>query len=228
MSIRSAVDVSDVEILACLRRAEDNFVERKLFSDSSEWVDTAVAFANSCPPDSAAILFIGVRDDGTPESRIENLDSIQESFDRRVQKSYPRIEYRTRVLQKDGSSFLAVIVPGSSTGPHFAGPAYIRVGAKNVKASDQKFAELIAYRSSKAYQIIPWIGKIITVERLRLKPNDLVGRISGYFEPMLDGCTTQSVTFGISGSLETVAMEDVRISFDHSRTRLKLQVPPSI
>src|SRR6266566_3360222 len=225
MPIREAVDVSDDEILGYLRQIEDNFVERKLFSDSSDWLDTAVAFANTCPIGSAGLLFIGVRDDGTPEARNSNLDSIQRSFDEKIRKGYPPVDYRIRVLQNAGVSFLAVMVPGSRQRPHFAGPSYIRVGSKNVKASEQKLAELVAQRSGKPYEILPWVGKRITVERLRSAPNDLVGRISGYFEPVLEACTSQSVTFSSNGSRETVPLEDVRVSFDHDRTRLKLQVP---
>jgi predicted HTH transcriptional regulator len=228
MPIRAAVDVSDEEVLSYLVQTEDNFVERKLFSDSSEWLDTAVAFANSCPIGSAGVMFIGVLDDGTPEQRTPDLNSVQESLDRKIQKGYPRIEYRTRILRKNGLSFLAVIVPGSKQRPHFAGPSCIRVGAKNVKTSETQLAELVAQRSGKTYEILPWVGKTITVERLREAPNDLVGRVAGYFEPTLQACTAQAVTFSTSGNAETVPLEDVKVSFDHTRNRLKLLVPPSI
>jgi predicted HTH transcriptional regulator len=108
-----------------------------------------VAFANTCPLGSAGLMFIGVLDDGTPEARNPNLDSIQRSLDEKIKKGYPPVEYRVRVLQKAGVSFLAAVVPGSKQRPHFAGPSYVRVGSKNVKASEQKLAELVAQRSGK-------------------------------------------------------------------------------
>jgi hypothetical protein len=43
------IQSTDEEILLSLGATEDNFVERKRFSDDREWNRTAVAFANSCP-----------------------------------------------------------------------------------------------------------------------------------------------------------------------------------
>ncbi len=149
-----SVQLTDEDLLLRLTSTEDSFVEKKLFSDSREWLEAAVAFANTAAVGYPSILFIGVKDDGTPEGRVENLESIENKLSKRLSIAFPQIHYTTRVLEKDSKRFLAVIIPGSPERPHFAGHAYVRDGDKTVKASGQQFARLIAERSSKAYEIL--------------------------------------------------------------------------
>ena len=144
---------------------EDSFVERKTASDSSDWLDAAVAFANTTPIGYPAILFIGVRDDGTVEGTPNNLDSLQKTLSKRLAKAYPPLYFLTRVLQREGKKFLAVIVPGSESRPHFAGPAFLRDGSKTVVASNEQFDKLISERDNKAYWILKWKGKTVTLKR---------------------------------------------------------------
>lgn len=66
-------ELSDQDLLARLNQFEDQFVERKTANDKSDWLKTVVAFANSAPVGYPAILFIGVRDNGTLEGDV-NLD----------------------------------------------------------------------------------------------------------------------------------------------------------
>jgi predicted HTH transcriptional regulator len=68
------IELKDEGLLLRLRNFEDNFVERKTSADSKDWLKTVVAFANSTPVGYPAVLFIGVKDDGTPEERTVNLD----------------------------------------------------------------------------------------------------------------------------------------------------------
>src|SRR5438477_10380179 len=105
--------LTDQELLLRLRNFEDNFVERKAHSDSKDWLKTVVAFANSVPIDYPAVLFIGVLDDGTIQDTV-NLDTLQKSFSREINKAYPPVYYLPRVLSEGGKQFLAVIVPGSA------------------------------------------------------------------------------------------------------------------
>lgn len=52
--------LSDDDLLSSrLSNTEDNFVERKRFSDDRQWLRTAVAFANSCPIGYPGILSSG-------------------------------------------------------------------------------------------------------------------------------------------------------------------------
>jgi predicted HTH transcriptional regulator len=73
------LELSETDLLSRLRNFEDNFAERKRSSDKREWLETAVAFANSVPLGLAGVLFIGVKNDGTIQG-IANLDKLQQTF----------------------------------------------------------------------------------------------------------------------------------------------------
>jgi predicted HTH transcriptional regulator len=154
--------LTNEEILLKLGQREDSFVERKSFNDVNDCLKTAVAFANSTPVGYPAIMFVGVKDNGDIED-IADLDKLQRSIGERVSKAYPMIYTESRILEKNGKKFLAILVPGSPDRPHFAGPSYIRDGSKSVPSSESQFGILIAQRDSKAYEILKWKGKSVTV-----------------------------------------------------------------
>jgi predicted HTH transcriptional regulator len=104
------VELSDAELLAKMRRFEDHFVERKTANDKKDWLKTVVAFANSTPTGSWAVLFIGVTDAGEIEERQPNFDSIQKTLNRELEKAYPRIDCITKGIEESGRKALAVIV----------------------------------------------------------------------------------------------------------------------
>ena len=54
-----AVELSDTELLAKMRRFEDHFVERKTANDKKDWLKTLVAFANSTPRVGSCIVGFG-------------------------------------------------------------------------------------------------------------------------------------------------------------------------
>lgn len=159
---RTTIPLTDDDLMRKLADTEDAFVERKLFSDSSDWLKTAVAFANSAPIGFPAVLYIGVRNNGTPEDRDENLDSIQKSLGKKLAKAYPTIYYFPKSIRVYNREVLAVIIPGSANRPHFAGEAYVRLGSDSMPASDDQFQKLLATRNSKAYYIMQCIGKPIS------------------------------------------------------------------
>ena len=84
------VDLTEADLLARMRNFEDHFVERKVVKDDKDWKKTAVAFANSAPVGLPAILYIGVRDDGTIEVPQKNLDEAQKKFNAMMQKVFPQ------------------------------------------------------------------------------------------------------------------------------------------
>jgi hypothetical protein len=155
-------ELTDQEIHSRLRQFEDHFVERKTSGDSKDWLKTAVAFANSTPIGYPAILFIGVRNDGSLEGGV-NFDSLQQTFNRILEDVYPPIYCLSKIVADAGKQCLAVIIPGSPQRPHFAGPSYVREGSQTKKASEAQFTQLISERSGKAYEILKWMGKEITV-----------------------------------------------------------------
>src|SRR5216683_2393750 len=50
-----------------LKSQEHDFVERKPRNQKGDWLQAAVAFANSAPIGWPAVLFVGVDDAGTPQ-----------------------------------------------------------------------------------------------------------------------------------------------------------------
>ena len=83
------MEISDQDLLLRLQSFEDAFVERKTCGDSKDWLKTVVAFANSTPVDYPAVLFVGVKDDGTPEEKPVDLDSLQRTLSKQLTNAYP-------------------------------------------------------------------------------------------------------------------------------------------
>ena len=221
------IELKDEDLLLRVRNFEDNFVERKTSGDTKDWLKTVVAFANSTPVGYPAVLFIGVKDDGTPEEKTVNLDSVQKSFSEKVSKAYPLVYYLTKIVNVGGKQVLAVIVPGSADRPHFAGPSYVREGNKSVMASESQFEELIASRNSKAYEILEWKGKTITVgvpaghTRAFRVPFDRPSRAC-----TVVGCNQFYVTLEDAGRKESIPLSRIQVSFDQQNQRLMLEEEP--
>ena len=218
------IELKDEELLLRLRNFEDNFVERKTSGDSKDWLKTVVAFANSTPVGYPAVLFIGVKDDGTPEERTVNLDSLQKSFSEKVSEAYPLIYYVTKIVNVEGKKVLAVIVPGSADRPHFGGQAYVRDGSKSVVASKAQFDEMIASRNSKAYEILKWKGKTITVDLMNIERHihATAAVISSQAYKVTD-CNQFYVTLDAGTFRKSVPLARVELSFDEEAQRLRLE-----
>jgi predicted HTH transcriptional regulator len=126
-----------------------------------------VAFADSVPMGSSAVLFIGVTDEGRIVGT-KNSDALQKTV-RQVceKKCYPRVEATISALSvplDDGSAVVvAVEVPASTRGPHFLGPACVRIGAETVKLQDEEYDELFTRRLTKARQLLDWKLQTIAV-----------------------------------------------------------------
>jgi hypothetical protein len=221
------IELNDEELLLHLRNFEDSSVERKTSGDSKDWLKTVVAFANSTPVGYPAVLYIGVKNDGTPEKKTVNLDTVQKTFSEKVSEAYPTVYYLRRLLNVDGKQVLAVIVPGSADRPHFAGQAYVRDGSRSVVASKQQFGELIASRNSKVYEILKWKGREITVvligKRFRdqisyrwIEQQNVLGKVVG--------CSQFWVTVEINQAQLSYPLRMVDLSFSNASSRLELVV----
>jgi predicted HTH transcriptional regulator len=216
------IELNDEDLLLRLRNFEDNFVERKTSGDSKDWLKTVVAFANSTPVGYPAVLYIGVMNDGTPEEKTVNLDSLQKTFSEKVSEAYPLVYYVTKIVNVDGKQVLAVIVPGSTDRPHFAGQAYVREGSRTVVASKPQFEELIASRNSKAYEILKWKGKTITLAVLGRHTQTLV------MARIVVACNQFYVTLKDPAGTDKacVPLNRIEVSFDEQAQRLKLEQQP--
>ena len=228
MTGQLAVELTDADLLSRLVNTEDNFVERKRFSDDREWLRTVVGFANSCPIDFPGILFIGVYDNGQPETPKvpTNLDSLQKTLSTRLNEAWPPIYYLTKTLRKNGSEFLSVLVPGSRVRPHFAGRSFVRVGSQTKDASEAQFNELLAQRNTKAFAILQWKDKQITVEHRNTEQLRIAGPVAGHFEPYVVACDAHCVKLRTNDSIQTVPLDRILIGQDDQRDRLKLELYP--
>src|SRR3989338_3728402 len=193
INVGSAFQLGDEDIFLRLTNTEDSTVERKTASDYRDCLKTAVAFSNSLPIGDPGIIFVGVYDDGRIEDN-KNLDSLQKKVSEEINKVYPPIYPQIKGMNKDGREFLAVIVRGSENRPHFAGPALDRDASQTRVASEDQFTRLIAQRSSKAYEILKWRGKTITVDIINTENLRMVGRIASTSERKVIDCNQFHVT----------------------------------
>ncbi len=204
--------IFDAEILQRLDSSEDSFVERKSLNDMKDVVKTCVAFATTCdvegPP---GILFYGVRDDGTIEDLSNKLDSVQKTIKDKLSVVYPPITYKTRGVTRNGRTVLAVIVPGSASGPHFSGPAYVREGSTTVAANEDLFPRIIDRRERKVREIVKWKGQRILMRRYVLHPAPNQQRNPwAYSDARVMDCTAEWLQLEIGGPI-SFPLDDVRL-----------------
>jgi predicted HTH transcriptional regulator len=219
--------LTDEELGLRLISAEDNFVERKTAGDNKRWIPALVAFANSAPIGFPCVLFIGVKDDGTLETNL-GVESLQKSFSEKAAEVFPPIPYSSKVFRREGRECLSVIVQGSPDRPHYAGLPYIRVGTESRKASAEQVARLTAERDPKAYEILQWKGKIVTVDSLLLPEAAVrMGRVGPSVLTRIADCNQFWVTFEDGhGQLSSIALRRIELSFDHAKHQLKLEISP--
>jgi len=178
----------------------DAEILRRSLEGMRDIAKTCIAFANTCdvegPP---GILFYGVRDDGSIENA-GNTDSVQKTVKDKLSIVYPPISYKTRELTKDGRRLLAVIVPGSASGPHFSGPAYVREGSVTVAANEELFPRIIDKRERKVREILKWKGERILMRRYVLNPAATQQRNPWAFaSAKVIDCTTEWLYLDIGG-----------------------------
>lgn len=217
--------LKDEDLLLQLQSGEDHLVERKTKNDGQDFLKTAVAFANSTPINVPAILFIGVKDDGTVEDG-NDVDKLQKTFTDKVKRAYPPISYYAKSLVKDEKPFLAIIIPGSPGRPHFSGPSFIRKGSQTFEASELEFDMLISQRHNKSFLLQEWINKKITVDWVNRAAAQVgaSGRINHTWESTLKSCNQFFFTIDNNGSLQSFPLTEASISYDNGKNRLKLEL----
>jgi hypothetical protein len=219
------VEMSDQDLLARMKNFEDHFIERKTCGDSKDWLKTVVAFANSAPIDYPCILYIGLRDSGEIEDRQADFDTLQKTLNRIMQNAYPRVAYLPKIITDGGKQALAVIVPGSSSRPHFAGPSYVRRGSETFEASDEQLDDLIANRSGKVYQISRYIGKQLTAFNCSVVTGGQVLRGKWSSLPVVLSCNEFWVTLRSPRKMKrSFILKDVELNYDDKDDRLQLEI----
>lgn len=214
-------------LLARLHNHEDNFLERKVESETlSEFRRAIVGFANSVPEERTAVLFIGVDNNGKILG-VGNTDTLQKKIEKTCRNDcYPPIVqgYATEVLEENGNKILAVEVHRSKNRPHFAGGAFVRVGSETLNASPAVFEEMILARTSAVAEILKWKGQSITME-------DTFRDGSGgvYLRPQrctVVDCNSHFVSLqtGTYTNL-TISLQNIKLSTDpFAHNRLKMTV----
>jgi hypothetical protein len=219
--------VTDQELLARMRNFEDHFVERKTASDDKDWLKTIVAFANSTPPGSYSVLYIGVRNSGEIEPNQHELDSLQKTLNWELKKVYPPVSCIQKVIVENGRQALAVIVPHSKNRPHFSGPAYVRSGSETIVASEEQFNDLIASRNSKVALILQHKGETAYVENsLHTAHGPSLSYWTG--NPRVLDCNENFITL-VAGprdeDRQTFPMSQIDVGFDYKGIRrLKITI----
>lgn len=163
------INLSDDDLLARLSNFEDPFVERKVHSDIKDVLKTAVAFANSLPAGMPGVLYMPVKNDGTIQDGFD-LDDLQKKISSQINKAYPAIQYLQKIIRRGSLQVVAVLVWGSETRPHFAGPAYVHRGSQSVAATEQLYRELLLSQDDKRRFLIDNREVTWTVEHLNKEP----------------------------------------------------------
>jgi hypothetical protein len=152
------------ELLSRLNNKEDSFTERKpQGANAYEFRKTIVAFANSLADNQTGLLFIGVRDDGTIAG-VSGADSLQKTIRKICEMDcYPPIKLSCSVLAVGGKDVVAVEISASNQRPHFAGPAFVRVGSESKAATSEVYQELLTSHCSPAGQLLKLKNERVTV-----------------------------------------------------------------
>lgn len=225
-----AESLTEGALILRLKSTEHDFVERKPRGQKGEWLQTAVAFANSAPIGWPAVLFVGVDDKGTPQQQADQLPAMLNTVSGVIDQAYPPIYRHVIPIDISGEgACLAVIVPGSPSRPHFAGQSYVRVGDQTRSASEEQFATLISQRNSKGYEISKWIGKTVSRWHFSEKPNrdrEIQTRSDDF---ILVACnahylTLESDPHRANRYTESIPLEWVELSYDHPKHRLAVCV----
>ena len=211
-------------LLKRMRRFEDHFTERKVSNDLKDMVKTLVAFGNSTPPDATAVLYLGVRDSGEIETPQPNLDNLQKSFRKELEKVYPPLQALSTVIEESGRQALAIVVPHSENRPHFGGPSWVRVGSESLSASPEQFKELLASSNAKASRILEYKGKQVSVKNSRWNPNGTVSESDWNGVITVHYCDQFFVTLESGTARNSFELESVGISYDDNAKRLLLKL----
>lgn len=216
-----AESLSEQSLLLRLKSTEHDFVERKPKSQKGEWLQVAIAFANSAPIGWPCILFAGASDDGVPQEKPEHLEGLVRSVTGMMDQAYPPIYRHVVPLTTPEGCCVAVIIPGSPERPHFAGKAYVRREDGIREASSEEYLGLLAERSSVAYEIRQHLNQRVFLERFTVSREGMQDRKSG----RLVDCNRHYLTIDLdqSGGRRSFALSKSTISYDHGSRALVIQ-----
>jgi hypothetical protein len=161
----SSPEITNSHVLCRLNEQESRLLERKKDVPSEREIRaTLVGFANALKIGEWAVLFMGIEDDGTVVG-LSNVENAQKTVTKVAKEQcYPAVDFDCRVIRTQEKDIVAVVIPFSLKLPHFAGPAYLRMGCENKLASEDQFKKLIAKHNEKARRILEAKGENVSVE----------------------------------------------------------------
>jgi hypothetical protein len=216
-------------LLRLLHSTEHTYAERKTVGDSKDWIRTVVAFANTLDSSQEGVLFIGATDKGEIEANSANFDKLQKTFSEKMQNVYPSVYYTTKIVKEDDRECLAVIVPGSTSKPHFAGPLYLRDGSQSIVAKSEQYESLLAARTSKAQELQRWINQFVTMRLFSRRQGVGYQLDQRDEEAELIACNQFYVTVFYRNNRWSYPLSRIEIAYDHRHNRLELEInPPSL
>jgi hypothetical protein len=221
--------LNEDDLLRLLHSTEHSFAERKTIGDHKDWAKTIVAFANSLDSSQDGVLFIGAKDDGEIETNATNLDKLQKTLSERMSRIYPPIYHTTKTVKDGDRECLAVIVPGSTAKPHFAGQPYLRRLSETVIATPDQYDSLLATRTSKARELQQWIDRDITIVEFKRSPGIAYQVLENVKVGKVITCNQFYLSVLLNGQKWSYALSSFEISYDHTHDRLRIEriVPQS-
>jgi len=172
--------VIEEDLIRKVSDTENNFIERKTVNDTRGWLETAVAFANSCPVGQPGILYVGADNNGEIKKQADGYDfeKLQRSISGRIREAWPPIYFASHILKKNNLEFVAVVIYGSPKRPHFSGRALVRIGPETRDASEEEYDKLIAQRSSKVYFLQKLIGETVYWQQIGYQEGNNNGKLT--------------------------------------------------
>ncbi len=150
---------------------------------------------------------------------VDNVEKRQKSIGRTAAEwCYPPIKHTTRIFEIDEKHVIAVIVQASFSKPHFAGPAFIRIGSVSKESSETVYNQLIASRNSKARPLLEAMRtgeRIIVFNWVQGRNNRLAGAAT--YECTVIECTPNYAVFK--------PLTDNPVSADYERITLRRNFP---
>ena len=215
--------LSEDDLLRLLHSTEHTFAERKTVGDHKDWIKTIVGFANSLDPTEEGVLFIGATDSGQIEAKGTNFDTLQKTFSEKMVSVYPPVYHESRIVREQDRECLAVIVPGSRSKPHFAGPLFVRKLSETVVGTSEQYDSLLAARTDKAYELQLWRGSQITIREVRRIPSAAYEVREYLMTATIMECNQFYLTVKLNNKAYSYPLASFELSYDQSKERLQIE-----
>lgn len=196
-----------------------------------DFKQTVVAFANSVPDGTEAVLFIGVENKSGKILGCTGVESLQRTITNICNNEcYPAIVHRLESKKFEGKDVLAVVISASAQRPHFSGHAFRRVGSQSLKSDEAMYSDFIVSRSSVGAKVLQNRGRAVQIKAQGKRLGDPAPLPPTYSEGgryLITECNPHTVTFQKLSSQQFYVeqFENIAISYDTSGNLVLLVRP---